>query len=199
MYCTYFGSGNNICDTSSDGCTCTTCKNTWTLANNNCYLNAVVPATNPVTYVAPESVIRGCIKMASATTCEICRNPDFILTSDKLCYDLNFQRLVPTVGWTNLFSTINGAVATATTLTAYNPIYYESCVTASDIYTCTLAYNGNTDNIFLVTVDGTTLFTKATIIYTHNQLDNNFKASAKNIVNDGATSSRDLTTKVFNS
>lgn len=89
--CQYFNSANSICETSvNDGCTCATCKNTWLLTNNNCYLNAVVPATDPVTYVAPESVIRGCVKMASATTCEICRTPDFILTTDKLCYDLNF-------------------------------------------------------------------------------------------------------------
>lgn len=78
--------------------------------------------------------------MASATTCEICRTPDFILTVDKLCYDLNFQRLVPTVGWTNLFYQYSGLIGTATT-SGYTPAYYEPCTAASDVWTCTAGFN----------------------------------------------------------
>lgn len=59
-----------MCEKSeNDGCTrCASCKNTWTLSSGDCPLNLVAGQT--VTYVQPESVIRGCIKMASATTCE---------------------------------------------------------------------------------------------------------------------------------
>jgi hypothetical protein len=44
--------------------------------------------SSPGVYISPESVIRGCVKMATTNTCEICRNPDFILTADKKCDDL---------------------------------------------------------------------------------------------------------------
>lgn len=39
--CAFVNSGNSICDKSEDGCTCASCKNTWTLSNGDCPLNVV--------------------------------------------------------------------------------------------------------------------------------------------------------------
>lgn len=80
--------GGGYCEKSYDyGCTCTACKNTWTLSGSKTCPSNLDGSGNAID---PNTVIRGCIKFASTTTCDTCRSPDFLKTTDSLCYDLNF-------------------------------------------------------------------------------------------------------------
>jgi hypothetical protein len=140
-------------------------------------------------------VIRGCVEFATATTCKVCRNPDFILTTDGQCYDLNYRRKSsgPTGTWQNLFLRLstNNPATSATGDYGFGT-NYETCTAASNIYTCTTCFSARPNNIYSVTLSATeAAFFGSEIKFCHNNLNSDFTSSRKILINDGLTGSRD--------